>query len=82
MATQGLVLPLPARLPVADLDPSRLPQPSPLEGPYAPNAKLRAARRLYEGRVQGSGGSVEAVAGRGRSPPAVHAHCAGSGRRY
>lgn len=39
---------------VEDLDPLLLPQPSTLEGPYAPNELLKRAHRLFDGVVHSS----------------------------
>ena len=49
-------LPFPAsHLSPQPIPPERRPQPGRLEGPFEPNTALRAARRLFQGRVIGSG---------------------------
>lgn len=49
-------LPFPAHtLSPEPIAPEQLPQPCKREGPFAPNDALRSARRLFEGRVIGSG---------------------------
>lgn len=59
-------LPFPAHnLALVPVPEDRLPRPCKVEGRFAPNTALRAARRLFEGQVQGSG-ECRWVAGWGR----------------
>lgn len=54
-----VALPYPASHHVAESSKGRLPwQPSPLQGTFAPNTRLLAAERLFDGLVQGSGQQV------------------------
>lgn len=47
---QGLHLPCPYYAPIVDIPPANVPHPSPLEGPYAPNALLQThAVKLFRG---------------------------------
>lgn len=52
-------LPLPCLTKIEDVPGEKWKVPAELEGPFAPNAELRKAKRLFAGQIKGSGEHAE-----------------------